>query len=157
MPSFELKKLLNISWYSPLFYTHPRGYKMCLRVDANGSDNGMNSHVSVFVYMIKGEYDDHLKWPFRGDITIQILNQAAGEEHSTRMLDVTADDDEFGSMVLVQERAEEGLGISQFIPHQCLNPNYLKDNCLHLRVQEVNVKRHFHLAELECLCSLCII
>ena len=136
MPTFGLKKLLNISWYSPSFYTHPRGYKMCLRVDANGSDDGMNSHVSVFVYMINGEYDDHLEWPFQGDITIQILNQVGGEEHSTRIFDVTADDDNFGSRVLDRERV---LGISQFIPHQRLTPNYLKDNCLQLRVQEVNI------------------
>ena len=139
MTNFQQKKLLNVSWYSPSFYTHPCGYKMCLRVDANGSHYGMNSHISVFVYMMKGDYDDRLNWPFRGDITIQMLSQAGDEERSTRILDVTADDDEFGSRVLVRERAESGLGIFQFIPHQQLNPKFLKDNCLRLCVPEVNI------------------
>ena len=71
MNGFKQKKCSNSEWYSPPFYTHYRGYKMCLGVDANGYDDGKGSHVSVFVYMMKGEYDDSLKWPFRGYITIQ--------------------------------------------------------------------------------------
>ena len=44
---------------------------MCIRVDANDSDAG--THVSVFVYLMRGEYDSRLVWPFRGDITIQLV------------------------------------------------------------------------------------
>ena len=31
--------------------------------------------------MMKGEFDDRLKWPFRGEITIQLVNQKEGGEH----------------------------------------------------------------------------
>ena len=81
MTGFQQKKGLNSSWYSPWFYTHPRGYKMCLRVDANGYGIRKNSHVSVYLYMMRGDYDESLKWPFRGDITIQLLNQEGSHEH----------------------------------------------------------------------------
>jgi TNF receptor-associated factor 4 len=39
-------KRTNTQWYSPGFYTSPGGYKMCLRVYANGSSGGEGTHVS---------------------------------------------------------------------------------------------------------------
>ena len=61
MTGFQQKKSSNSSWYSPSFYTHPHGYKICLRVDANGYGVRKNSHVSVYLYMMRGEYDESLK------------------------------------------------------------------------------------------------
>ena len=50
------------------FYTHPPGYKMCLRVDPNGYGDGKGTHVLIFTILMKRSYDDHLKWPFRGEV-----------------------------------------------------------------------------------------
>ena len=52
--------------YSPAFYTHPQGYRMCVHVAVDG--NG--AHLSFFIHMMHGPFDNHLKWPFRGYITI---------------------------------------------------------------------------------------
>ena len=140
MPNFEEKKLYSITWYSPPFYTHPQGYKMCLRVDANGYGDGNASHVSVFVHMMKGDYDNELMWPFRGDITIQILNQAGDDGHRTEILDVTddGDDDDIGNRVILGAMSN-GLGYYKFLSHEDLSPHYLKDDCLCLCVKEVEL------------------
>ena len=140
MNNFELKKLVRSTpWHSPSFYTHPHGYKMCLGVYANGYSNVENSHVTVFVCMMKGDYDDQLKWPFRGDITIQILNQTGNDEgHCTKIVHVTGDK-EFGEKVVVGDRSE-GLGYHEFLPHTRLIPHYLKNDCLCLCVKEVKIK-----------------
>ena len=63
--------------YLPGFYTHHNGYKMCLRV--NPCDG--KTHYSIYTYLMKGTYDFHLKWPFRGDVTIHIVNQAGDHDH----------------------------------------------------------------------------
>ena len=141
MPDFEQKKHKKRSWYSPSFYTHPHGYKMCLRVDANGCDESANSHVSIYVYMMKGEYDEWLKWPFRGDITIQLLNQVKGDElHYARIIGVTGRN-VFGRRILIEGgNDDDGLGFSKFIPHKDLTPYYLKYDCLQLCVKEVVIK-----------------
>ena len=139
MPGFNLKKRLNSSWYSPSFYTHPRGYKVCLRVYANGYGAGANSHVSVFVHMMKGEYDDELKWPFRGDITIQLLHTSKDEGHY-KIIDITDRSNDFGGRVLEREKSTEALGFPDFIHHKHLTPYYLKDDCLKLCVIEVIIK-----------------
>ena len=47
---------------------------MCISVFANGDDTGEDNHVSVSLHMMAGEYDDNLKWPFHGEVTVQLLN-----------------------------------------------------------------------------------
>ncbi len=58
---FQKRKDNNDRFYSPSFYTSPNGYHMRIRVDANGYGEGEGSHVSVYVFLLKGEHDDELK------------------------------------------------------------------------------------------------
>ena len=69
MTDFEQYKANGTSWYSPPVYTHHQGYKIHLNVDANGFNIGKGTHVTVWVYFMRGEFDDSLKWPFRGVIS----------------------------------------------------------------------------------------
>ena len=55
---------------------------MCLSVDANGDGPCAGTYVSVFVFLMRGEHDDKLKWPFRGTITFQLVNQKRDQEHA---------------------------------------------------------------------------
>ena len=48
-----------------------RGYKFHLAIIANGYGAGADTHVSVGVAMMKGEYDDLLAFPFHH---IEIIN-----------------------------------------------------------------------------------
>ena len=131
-------------WYSPPFYSHIGGYKMCLGVDAYGWGVGEATHVSVFVNLMRGEYDDQLKWPFRGDITIQLLNQSRDKGHweETLPFDDRAGD-EVAGRVVGRERAAGGWGNQKFIAYTKLNTEkkkYLKNDCLKFRISTVVVK-----------------
>ena len=70
MTDFEKIKAADTKWYSPPFYTHTHGYKMCIRVYANGNGDGAGTHVSVYLVLMRGIFDDDLKWPLQGDITM---------------------------------------------------------------------------------------
>ena len=73
---FSVRKIHNEEWISPPFYTHNGGYKMCLSIFPNGKDGAKGNHVSLFLHMMQGEFDDHLKWPFPGAVfNITALNQ----------------------------------------------------------------------------------
>lgn len=74
-------------WFCRPFYTHMGGYKMCVRVAPQGLGHGERTHVSVHSYLMKGEYDDMQVWPFRGAITIQLLNQLNDECHHEQTSD----------------------------------------------------------------------
>lgn len=82
MTNVEQHKEDGYQWHSPPFYTHPKGHKMCLLVYAGGNRDGKNTHLSSYLQLMKGEYDDHLSWPLRGKFIIQLLNQDGNGGHT---------------------------------------------------------------------------
>ena len=144
---FEQSKNNKIIFYSPSFYSHIGGYKMCLRIQPNGWGSGEGTHVGVSLVMMRGEFDNHLQWPFRGEVKVQLINQRDGGEHMERKVVVgndiaTTDLTKYISRVLEGERAECGLGLSQFISHSDLyrpeeGKEYLKNDSLKFNVPHV--------------------
>ena len=58
------------------FYTSPYGYKLCVRLNLNGVDVGTGTHLSLFTHFMRGDNDSLLEWPFRGSISLSILDQS---------------------------------------------------------------------------------
>ena len=139
MEGFQEKKEESEEWYSDPVYSHFGGYKMCLNVVANGE---FGPHVSVFVYLMRGDNDDNLKWPFKGTIKVSLLNQLEDGQHHTRELWSLSDNvwERTSGRVTEGERARRGWGQRQFISHQYLiykvgkNYQYLKNDSLFFRV-----------------------
>ncbi|KAM5258728.1 TNF receptor-associated factor 1 isoform 1-T4 [Hipposideros larvatus] len=65
----------TVSLFSPAFYTSKYGYKLCLRLYLNGDGAGKKTHLSLFIVIMKGEYDALLPWPFRNKVTFMLLDQ----------------------------------------------------------------------------------
>ena len=125
---YSKRKQFNNRYYSPPFTTSPQGYTLCLRVDANGYGSGEGSHLSIFAYIMKGQHDDRLQWPFTGTIIIELLNWLEDKEHYQMTLTVI--EGEFGN----------NAGYEQFISHSSLtssttNTQYLYQDCIRVRVQ----------------------
>ena len=147
MTNFSRHKDSGEGWFSPPFYSHIGGYKMCLRVDANGWGRGSGTHVSAANYLMRGEYDYDLLWPFRGEITFQLINRRADEGHVEYTIDF--DDsalDRATCRVMDGERAPRGWGTDMFISHSALqwneswNTEYLcRSDSLEFRVTRVKV------------------
>ena len=149
MTNFKQHKKDDDQWFSPPFYSHIGGYKMCISVYANGSRSGMGTYVSVFFHMMAGEYDDNLKWPFHGEVTVQLLNQRKNADHHEEpLVEVTDCLDKsttrFGRVQGVKPRGP-GWGYQKFIPQKELAYNagkdcqYLKNDCLKFQVKKVVV------------------
>ena len=140
-------KYTEMEVYSPAFYTHTHGYRMCVCVDPKGLANGKETHVSICTYLMCGPFDDYLKWPFRCEITIQLVNQVG--DHGHVEYTIPYDDsipDEAAGRVTGSERATNALCFSQFLSHSHLgynaarNTQYLKNNYLIVRVVKVVLK-----------------
>jgi len=147
MKKFALHKGANAEWYSDPFYTHDRGYKLCVRIDANGYKKQRGTHMSVFICLMKGEYDDELSWPFHGEIAVELLDQNALEgKHHRCTICYDENSDYRGQRVVLGEKRLAGEGEDQFIPHSKLHPDqdstvqYLKDDCLLFRVSVSRVE-----------------
>ena len=80
MPNYIQNKQQKKKWVSSPFYSHKKGYKMCLSVYANGAKNE-GTYMSVFLCVMKGLYDDHLPWPLKGKFELKLLNQICSTGH----------------------------------------------------------------------------
>ena len=139
LTNYQKRKKDNDKFYSSPFYTSPTGYKMCIRVDANGYGGGNGTHVTVYAHLMKGDNDDSLTWPFTGSVTVELLNQLEDKNHHTHPVSFPADS--VASKRVVEGERGTGRGRPQFIPHSELdyynsdqNCQYLKDNTLIFRV-----------------------
>ena len=134
---FKLPKFnTHGDFFSPPFFTHPLGYKMIIAI---GRHAIMDTHISVWAHLMKGEYDNDLEFPFKGTITFELLNQLEDKHHHKGSY--TFDGTEDGSKrVTDRERTYDDCGIEKFIPHNELRYNppkncqYLKNGCLVFRI-----------------------
>ena len=77
--NYDHYRKVDYKWRSPSFYSHPGGYKLSCYVHTNGSGDAKGTHFSLYVVIMRGEYDDQLKWPFNGVVTIDIFNWGTKE------------------------------------------------------------------------------
>ena len=146
MTDFERRKKGNELWYSSDFYTHIGGYKMCLHIIANGRGSSKGTHVSVDVFMMKGEFDSHLKWPFKGEITVELVNQKEGGKNYERKPVQHTDPDERDEWLkrVTEGDRGKGWGYADFISHSDLykpeeDKEYLVNDTLIFRITNVEV------------------
>lgn len=62
-------------YLSDAFQSGPYGYKMSIEFHPNGLNEGWNTHLSIFVCLMKSEYDDILPWPFNKKVIITLIDQ----------------------------------------------------------------------------------
>ena len=141
LTEFLQKKTQNKFWNSSDFYTSPRGYRMRLRVECSGFGDGRGRYISCYIYLVSGEYDDTLEWPFEGDVTVELLNQLEDKNHRKGVIRYNHSTPSPGKERVTRgEVSKHGWGYSKFIAHAALRHNpsqvcqYLKDDSLYFRV-----------------------
>ena len=61
--------------YSCYFHSMYQGYYMFAEVGFS------NSHLSFHIHLSNGKYDEILEWPFKGMVTVELLNQVENRNH----------------------------------------------------------------------------
>lgn len=117
----------------PYYIGHP-GYKVCLEAFPDGKQTG-KGHLSVYLKLMKGQYDEGLPWPFRLMFTLSVVDQQMGGRDVSRTIDPPIESD---SEPFERPRAEKnhGRGWAQFISHDDLQTrHYTKDNCVLVQLE----------------------
>lgn len=118
------------SIYSPPFYTGRNGYKMCIRAYLNGDGIGFNTHLSVFFVVMRGEYDQLLKWPFESKVSLILVDQNL-RQHVVQTFKPSPDSSSFQ-----KPRSDMNVasGCPQFAKLSVLEEgNYVKNDILFLK------------------------
>jgi hypothetical protein len=87
--NIEHYKENNFCWYSDPFYSHPGGYKMVIAIYPNGRSTGLETHLSIFVNIIRGEFDDQLEWPCNLVVSIEAWKQRTHQWTNRKCISVS--------------------------------------------------------------------
>lgn len=136
MTKFHSRKMNNEIFFSQPFYTNRGGYRLCIKVYPNGKDGGLETHISVYVFILKGKYDHKLPWPFHGCVTCTMLNQLEDRNHLEKNLIELEDAEKYPEYLKVGKT----LGFHQFATNEelILNPTnntqYLLDDTVYFKI-----------------------
>ena len=121
------------SIYSPIFYSSPTGYKMRARLFMFGDGNARRTHMSLFLSILRGEYDAILKWPFHYKVTFCLLDQTGNNRH---IIDSFFPDVKSSSFQRPIDTANVASGIPKFFPL----PMLLQDDNAYVREDTFYIK-----------------
>ena len=119
-------------YYSPSFYMPSNGYKMNISIAFSDVN-----HLGYFVYLQQGDYDDMLEWPFRGEVTIELLNQLDDKDHYKNSTTFDSSTPESCSSRPTVSRSNEGWGKPQFISYSNLSSAYLQNDTVFFRITAI--------------------
>ena len=95
--------------------------------------------MSVFIYLMKGEFDEDLHWPMRENVEIFLVDHEFPCEHfaddiAWQTIKFNEKSDGCFTRVVDGEKSKHGWGKQKFIPHSSMDPKYLKNDCLHFKL-----------------------
>ena len=145
--NFEHLKSTGQRWSSNPFYSHPGGYKMVIHVYPNGYGHAAGTHLSLYVCLLRGEFDDQLQWPFNGEITVEIYNRS--QSRWSKQTVIKLNDDKCGVYVICKPQKYRNVkwGYCQYISHEEIQQHYLNSDktAVSLRVLCIDVQSFLHM------------
>ena len=147
MYNFSLEKAKDMydNWKTLPMYTHLCGYKFCIGVDANGCVQTRGESVNVELWVMKGEYDDRLKWPVTARFTLELVNHFEGGENKRVAQTIKWRQPDKKYDRITGFRTNGNIKKYHFIRHSELpyNPvmqtQFLKDDTLHFEITDITL------------------
>ena len=101
------------SIYSPVFYTSPTGYKLRLRLYLTGDAGARRTHLSLFLVLMRGEFDAILRFPFCYKVIFSLLDQSEAKNH---LVGFFQPDPTSSSFHRPRTEMNTASGLSKFVP-----------------------------------------
>ena len=127
----------SASFYVGICNTESYGYKLKVRLYPNGQGSCKNTHLSVYIIVMKGEYDAILPWPYKMQVKMTLIDQQENpveRENVTKESIPNNDPECYARPVNKEDNAGRGFG--KFVSHEILNSrHYLVDDTMFLHVE----------------------
>ncbi|CAD6229269.1 GSCOCT00012099001.2-RA-CDS [Cotesia congregata] len=130
----EMKLNSSTMFYSPEFFTHPNGYKMCARINISSKNS---QFLSIVIHMMQSENDNYLDWPFNGTISFILIHQKDSKKSIREETHTKPNVEAFKKPV--GEINRRSFGYTEFVSLDDLS-NYLFDNSLVFRIEVTKTK-----------------
>ena len=113
---------------------------MILQICPNGYGDARGTYMSLYIAILRGEFDDQLHWPFDGSITVQAYNRTTEQWSNEHTIIMNKEECSKRVERCVDVLTRGGWGSHQFLSLSDLNYNYLKDTqFVRFRVTNVQV------------------
>ncbi len=140
IPDVQQRRQVDANGVAPAFfsfavYTDKYDYKLGIRLYLNGVDDGSGRYVSLFIHMMKGEYDDFLQWPLNGTITLSIMDRSDARHNDiSQIVQTTRNSSAFQRPR--EAICRKGCGFVKFaLIEKVFCPQYVKDDKLFLKIE----------------------
>ena len=139
---WQAKTGLKLCFFSEPFFTEPYGYRMCIAVCPNGNP-AQNTHLAVFVYLLRSNNDHLLPWPFQQKVAFILVDQ---QDAPTLRKNITAvispkkmphlKESAFAKPKESSYRNTKGFGYNKFISHIDLQKRlYIRDGTILVQLE----------------------
>lgn len=111
------------------------GYKCKLRLYPNGSSTGKGNHLSIFMMIMRGEYDATLNWPFQKKVTFKLIDQQENASDRQNIVRSFTGDPELEHYARPLTDQNSSRGYNQFVSHEKLRERrYIVDGTIFIQV-----------------------
>jgi len=121
------------------FFTSDCGYKLQASLFLGGNGGGEDTHLSIYIKVLPGDYDSILKWPFRHTISFTLLDQNPDRNSAVNIVESFIPDPNwpnFQRPSQYEDPDQLGFGFPKFVPHGMLNiRNYIKDDTMFIKIR----------------------
>ena len=104
-------------------------------VDLNQGPSGFTGYMGVFFYLMRGEHDDSLEWPFTRRVTFIVVDQQSEglQVYNHQMILTPGGDEPFNRPVAESNGA---LGFPNFMLHSTAHTRqYIKNGAVYIAVE----------------------
>ena len=107
-------------------YVSVPGHRVVMMLCPNASRSSNN--VGIFLYVVEGEYDDFIEWPFRLDYAFSVIDQQKNRQDKTKNF-------KFRGIEGFDSPGGTGYGYPKFISHEELQTrSFVKNDCLFVKL-----------------------
>ncbi|CAL1538453.1 unnamed protein product [Lymnaea stagnalis] len=115
---------------SPFYLSHC-GYRAQMEAYLNGNGTATNRCMSVFLRIIKGDYDRYMKWPVNMHLVVILVNQSGNHSDSLR---ASGNQFQFQKPCGVSDSESDCWGLIEFVGHDMIQQRkYIKDDKIVLK------------------------
>ena len=116
------------------FYDY--GYKFKLDLNPNGYDAGKDTHLSIFIRIMKSDYDAMLQWPFHKKVTFTLIDQQQEEKDKKNIVRSFIADPKLKNFKMPVAVCNYGHGLTKFVSHTDLRTRrYVVDDTIFIQVK----------------------
>lgn len=107
---------------------------MCGRLFVNGDSKAKDKFVSLYLVLMRGDYDENIRWPFQAKVKLTILSHISSNYHWSKCFWPNIQSSSFQRP---RSDMNDPYGISKFFPLNLLEPDqnhYVTDDTMCIKI-----------------------